>query len=177
MRWSSRREGAGTDGEAMSAASKPPVPNLVRDALERDGAYDFGLGVVLRAPTNSSGSGGSASYRLEYRVEPMLPGRPLARRREQYARDLGKAYAKAQAKFDEMKQRTAGIYVEYASDKTFGEVVERWYASPHPRWGENYPTKVRSLLNCWVIAKDVTIMRPWCRAGGDCGRGNRGADR
>ncbi len=26
----------------MSAASKPPVPNLVRDALERDGAYDFG---------------------------------------------------------------------------------------------------------------------------------------
>lgn len=135
------------------------MPNLVRDALRRDGAYDFGLGVVLRAPTDPSGSGGSASYRIEYRVEPVLPGVPRARRRQEYARDLEEAFAKAEARFAEMKERASGTYVEYATDVTFGDVVEEWYGSPHPRWGVNYPAKVRSLLNRWVLDRSITIRR------------------
>ena len=143
----------------MTGGSDLPVPNLVRDALLRDGAYDFGLGVVLRAPTNASGSGGSASYRIEYRLEPVLPGPALTRRRHQYARDLDKAYAAASAVSDEMRDRASGTYVEYATDVAFGDVVEQWYASPHPRWGVNYPAKVRSLLNCWVLGRAITVPR------------------
>lgn len=133
------------------------IPKLVRDSLEQDGAYDFGLGVVLRAPTRPGGSGASGSYRVEYRVEPVLPGRPMARRKEAYHRDVGRAFARAEATFEEMQQRAGGTYVEYHVDTPFGEVVEEWLASPHPRWGEQYPDKVRSLLRCWVLAETITV--------------------
>lgn len=135
------------------------IPNLVRDSLKREGAYDFGLGVVLRAPKDASGTGGSASYRVEFRVEPVLPGKALAKRRERYARELDKAYALAAEVFDEMRDRASGTYVEYDTDRLFGDVVERWFASPHPRWGESYPKKVRSLLDNWVVHDQITITR------------------
>ncbi|MBW3578587.1 MAG: hypothetical protein KY462_12780 [Actinobacteria bacterium] len=108
----------------------PRVANLVRDALRRDGAYDFGLGVVLRAPTVPRGSGASASYRIEHRLAPLLPGKPAATRRQSYARDLNVAYARARAVFEEMQQRAAGTFAEYHTDVPFGEVVERWHAPP-----------------------------------------------
>lgn len=133
------------------------VPNLVRDALRRDGAYDFGLGVVLRAPTDPGGSGGSASYRIEHRVAPLLPGRPAPSRRQTYARDLVVAFERAQTVFEEMQQRAGGSYVEYHTDVSFGEVVHRWQQSPHPRWGANYPPKVASLLRCWVTADHIVV--------------------
>ncbi|MDP9021397.1 MAG: site-specific integrase, partial [Actinomycetota bacterium] len=143
----------------MTSPNGIPVPKLVRDALRLEGAYDFGLGVVLRAPTDRTATGASASYRVEYRVEPVVPGRPLSRRKEAYARDLDKAYAKAEAKFAEMNERVGGTYVAYATDLPFGDVVEQWYASPHPRWGVNYPSKVRSLIRCWITGSDITIPR------------------
>jgi hypothetical protein len=126
-----------------------PVPNLVRDALAREGAYDFGLGVILRAPTDPSGTGGSASYRVEYRIEPVIPGRPKAARRYRYARDLGEAFALAQATFEQMQQRAAGTFVEYHTDVLFGQVGQRW--------GEQYPDKVRSLLRNWLLADRITV--------------------
>jgi integrase len=139
------------------AAPDVPVPNLVRDALRRDGAYDFGLGVVLRAPADPAGGGGSASYRVEHRVAPLVPGRPAPARRQGYSRDLAVAYARAQAIFDEMQQRAGGTYVEYHTEVPFGAVVQRWQDSPHPRWGAHYPDKVASLLRCWVVADAVTV--------------------
>jgi integrase len=133
------------------------VPNLVRDALAREGAYDFGLGVVLRAPSDPSGTGGSASYRIEYRAQPVIPGMPKARRIHQYARDLSAAFETAQTRFEEMQQRAGGTYIEYHTDVPFGQVARRWFDSPHPRWGEHYPDKVRSLLQNWIVADDVTV--------------------
>jgi hypothetical protein len=140
------------------------VPKLVRDSLEREGAYDLGLGVVLRAPSDPNGTGGSACYRIEYRVEPVVPGRPLARRKHNYTRDLTKAFLRAQETFEEMQDRAGGTYIEYYTDVPFGAVAERWYASPHPRWGEQYPRKVRSLLDTWILADRITIER---RAGAE----------
>lgn len=135
------------------------VPKVVRDALRSDGAYDLGLGVVLRAPKDIGARGGSASYRVEHRDEPVIPGRPMAKRRQSYRRDLEVAYALALELSEEMRDRASGTYVEYATDTLFGEVVRRWYDSPHPRWGEQYPAKVRSLLRNWVVAESVTIIR------------------
>lgn len=159
----------------MSGSEPVVVPNLVRDALERDGAYDFGLGVVLRAPTAPGGDGGSASYRIDYRLGPALPDQPLARRRQRYARRLEEACAKADAIFAEMKQRASGTYVEYATDVSFGQVVQRWYDSPHPRWGHNYPAKVRTLLSAGCSTRVSRspachgagrYRSPTCRSGG-----------
>ncbi|WP_052665873.1 site-specific integrase [Nitriliruptor alkaliphilus] len=133
------------------------VPNLVRDVLVRDRAYDFGLGVVLRAPTEPSGAGGSASYRVDYRVQPVVPGKPKARRRQAYARDLGEAFGLTQATFEQMQQRAGGTFVEYHTDVPFGQVAQRWLDSPHPRWGEQYPDKVRSLLRNWLLADRITV--------------------
>ena len=133
------------------------VPNLVRDTLDHDGGYDFGLGVVLRAPTDPGGRGASASYRIEYRTSPVVPGQPRAPRRFDYTRDLAAAFARAQQRFEQMQQLAAGTWVEYHTDVPFGEVVKRWLDSPHPRWGEHYPAKVRSLLRCWVLADRVTV--------------------
>jgi hypothetical protein len=144
-------------------AASVSVPKLVRDTLAAEGAYDFGLGVVLRAPTDPRGTGARASYRVEYRLEPVLPGRPKAARKERYARDLAKAYELASQTFEEMQQRAGGTYVEYHTDVPFGQVVWRWFDSPHPRWGVHYPDKVTSLLRNWVTAPQVTIA--W-RAGG-----------
>lgn len=144
-------------------AGPTSVPKLVRDTLAAEGAYDFGLGVVLRAPTDPRGTGARASYRVEYRFEPVIPGRPKAARQQRYTRDLAKAYELASHTFEEMQQRAGGTYVEYHTDVAFGQVVWRWFDSPHPRWGAQYPDKVTSLLRNWVTAPDVTIA--W-RAGG-----------
>lgn len=136
------------------------VPKRVRDTLHQQGAYDFGLGVVLRSPTDPAGRGGAASYRVEYRLEPVIPGRPLADRKERYSRKLEKAYGLATAIAEQMRERAAGTFVEYHPDVPFGEVVTRWLAAPHPRWGEQYPDKVRSLLTNWVVASHVTVSWP-----------------
>ncbi|HEX2027068.1 MAG TPA: hypothetical protein VHF25_03615, partial [Nitriliruptorales bacterium] len=60
----------------MTARKEVPIPSLVRDALFLEDAYDFGLGVVLRAPTAPHGTGASASYRIDSRVEPVMPALP-----------------------------------------------------------------------------------------------------
>ncbi len=39
----------------------PQVPNLIRDALRRDGAYDFGLGVVCGLRPSPAGPRATAS--------------------------------------------------------------------------------------------------------------------
>jgi hypothetical protein len=58
-----------------------------------------------------------------------------------------------------MQARAGGTCIEYYTDVPFGEVAERWYASPHPRWGEQYPRKVRSLLDTWILAGRITVER------------------
>ena len=135
------------------------VPKRVRDTLRSQGAYDFGLGVVLRSPSDPKGAGAAASYRVEYRVEPVIPGRPLADRKWRYARGIEKAYVIATEVAEEMRERAGGSFVEYHTDVCFGEVVTRWMDAPHPRWGEQYPDKVRSLLKNWVLAVGITV--PW----------------
>lgn len=127
----------------MTGVSRPILSNLVRDALERDGAYDFGLGVVLRAPTDPTGSGGSASYRIEYRVEPVLPGRPLSSRKETYARDLAKAYGRAVELFAEMKERAGGTYVEYGHRHALRRGRRAVVRLPAPAVGRELPEEGR----------------------------------
>jgi hypothetical protein len=99
------------------------VPKRIRDTLRRHGAYDFGLGVVLRNPTDVNGLGGEASYRVEYRLEPVIPGRPLADRKRRYARSVEKAYVLATEIAEEMRERAAGTFVEYHTEVCFGDVV------------------------------------------------------
>lgn len=141
----------------MARRQSSDVPKLVHDRLTRDGAYDFGLGVVLRAPTDVAGQGGSASYRVEFRTSPVIPGKPLTPRRYTYARKLEAAYELAQQRFTEMEQRASGTFVEYHTDVPFGQVVDAWFDSPHPRWGDHYPDKVRSLLRNWVASPDIRV--------------------
>ena len=55
----------------MAKRPSSDVPKLLRDTLAREGAYDFGLGVVLRGPTDPKGDGGSASYRSSSEPRPL----------------------------------------------------------------------------------------------------------
>lgn len=115
---------------------------------------------MLRNPTDVNGTGGAASYRVEYRLEPVIPGRPLAHRKWRYARSLEKAYVVATEIAEEMRERAAGTFVEYHTDVCIVDVVTRWLDAPHPRWGEQYPDKVRSLLKNWVLPGDITVNWP-----------------